>query len=64
MLYRSLMNEATNKCENCGEELKSSQYARLKREGESSAKADEDLVCRNYPTCPKAEKEVSGKDNE
>ncbi len=46
------------KCETCGVELKPSQYARLKREGEPATKADEDLVCRNYPDCPKAEKEV------
>jgi hypothetical protein len=46
------------KCEACGGPLKPSQYARLKREGEPAEKAFENLVCRNYPACPKAEKEI------
>jgi len=46
------------KCEVCGEPLKPSQYAKLKREGEPAEKASENLVCRNYPACPKAEKEI------
>lgn len=45
------------RCDECGEPLKSSQYASLKREGEPAVKADENLVCRNYPACKKAEVE-------
>jgi len=52
------MNNTNKKCDSCGELLKSSQYARLKKEGEQSKKDAEVLVCRNYPTCNKAEKEV------
>ena len=46
------------KCEECGEFLKPSQYARLKRPGEPSEKENENLVCRNYPKCSQAEKEI------
>jgi ssDNA-binding Zn-finger/Zn-ribbon topoisomerase 1 len=49
--------ENNNKCKECGELLKASQYARIKREGEPAVKETEDLVCRNYPKCPKAEKD-------
>ena len=52
------MNNEKEKCEKCGELLKSSQYARLKREGETTEKEYENLVCRNYPECSLAEKEV------
>lgn len=45
-------------CEECGEPLKTSQYARVKREGEQASKTTDNLVCRNFPDCPKAEKEV------
>lgn len=51
--------EITNeKCKGCGEILKPSQYANLKREGEPAEKENEHLVCRNYPNCKVAEKEV------
>lgn len=46
------------KCNKCGEILKSSQYAKLKRDGEPAEKENENLVCRNYPNCDIAEKEV------
>jgi len=46
------------KCEVCGEPLRPSQYAKLKREGEPAEKTAENLACRNYPACPKAEKEI------
>ena len=52
------MNNESKKCEKCGEDLKPTQYGRLKREGEPAAKAHESLVCRNYPDCEKSEKEV------
>lgn len=52
------MNNQFKKCEECGEPLKLSQYARLKRQGEPALNADEDPVCRNYPACKKAEKEI------
>lgn len=47
-------------CENCEESLKPSQYAVKKEEGEPAVKEDDDLVCRNYPACEKAEKEIGG----
>ena len=43
-------------CEECGENLKSSQYARKIPEGAPAQKSHEVLVCRNYPNCTKAEK--------
>ena len=46
-------------CEECGTNLKPSQSARAKREGQSCAKSTNHLVCRNYPACPKAEKEAN-----
>ena len=52
------MNKENKICDECGEFLKPSQYAKLKREGEPAVKADENLVCRNYPACTKAEKEI------
>ncbi len=52
------MSNQDKKCEECGEVLQPSQYARLKREGEPSVKASDNLVCRNYPACKQAEKEV------
>lgn len=52
------LGEDIKRCAVCGEPLKTSQYARLKREGEPAEKASENLVCRNYPACPKAEKEI------
>ncbi len=52
------LDKDIEKCETCGEPLKPSQYARLKREGEPAKKATENLVCRNYPACSNAEKEV------
>lgn len=52
------MNNTEKICPECGIPLRPSQYARKKLEGQPAAKADETLVCRNYPDCPKAEKEV------
>jgi len=52
------MNDLSKKCDNCGEDLESSQYARVKKEGAPVVKAHENLVCRNYPACEEAEKEV------
>ncbi len=52
------MSNQNKKCEECGEPLKPSQYANLKREGEPAIRAEENLVCRNYPACKKAEKEI------
>jgi len=51
------MNDQIQKCEECGEPLKSSQFAKSKPEGYGSVKSHEDLVCRNYPDCEKAEVE-------
>lgn len=52
------MNNRDKKCDECGKSLEPSQYAKLKREGEPAVKMSENLVCRNYLTCKKAEKEV------
>lgn len=49
------MNDNNLKCEECGEDLKPSQYARRKPEGQA---AKQPLVCRNYLKCSKAEKEI------
>jgi ssDNA-binding Zn-finger/Zn-ribbon topoisomerase 1 len=51
------MNNLNEKCVECGEVLKSSQFGLTKKEGEDAAKEINHLVCRNYPTCSKAEKE-------
>ena len=51
------MDDEIKKCEECGEPLKPSQFARVKEEGEPAVKASENLVCRNYPKCKKAEKD-------
>ena len=51
------MNNQDSKCV-CGKFLQYSQFADNKGEAESAVNADEDLVCRNYPECEKAEKEV------
>jgi len=53
-----ISSENIEKCEACGEPLKPSQYAKLKREGEPAEKASGNLVCRNYPACSRAEKEI------
>jgi hypothetical protein len=52
------MNNSTEKCDTCGELLKPSQYARLKKEGQPASNVNDHLVCRNYPACEKAEKEI------
>lgn len=52
------MGDTIKICETCGKPLKPSQYARIKPEGQPAAKFEETLVCRNYPECPKAEKEI------
>jgi len=54
------MAKITKNCEYCGEELKPSQYVRQADEG--FPKATDNPACRNYPNCPKAEKEVDSKD--
>lgn len=53
------MEDQNKRCEECGELLRPSQFARIQREGEPAVKIDENLVCRNYPTCSKAEKEIN-----
>lgn len=55
------MNDQIKKCEECGESLKPSQFAREKKEGEPAEKWSENLVCRNFPNCPRAEKEIEKK---
>lgn len=52
------MNNQDKKCEKCGELLKPTQYATLKRECNLAVEINEDLVCRNYPACKNAEKEI------
>lgn len=52
------MGNINRKCIECGELLQSSQYARLKKEGEPAKKEHESLVCMNYPKCTLAEKIV------
>ena len=47
------------KCSECGESLKLSRYAKLKRAGEPAEKEYENLVCRNYPKCILAEKQIN-----
>lgn len=44
------------KCSECNQELKMSQYARLKKEGESAIRAEENLACRNH-SCKNHEKD-------
>lgn len=46
-------------CDSCGEPKKPSQYARAVNEDGAAKKATDVLVCRNYPNCEKAEKEVN-----
>jgi len=54
------MENSIKKCDVCGEELKPSQFAKEIREGEEPKRRGEVLVCRNFPDCPKAEKEITG----
>ena len=54
-LFMPLSNQ---KCENCEQPLKPSQYTRTKREGERAVQENDNLVCRNYPACEKSEKET------
>lgn len=49
------MNNNILKCDECGENLRLSQYAHRKLEGQA---VEQPLVCRNYPKCPRAEKEI------
>lgn len=51
------------KCGECGQILKPSQHARLKQEGQPANRSKENLVCRNYPNCPMAEKEIENRNN-
>lgn len=46
------------KCNKCGQTLKYSQYASLKLEDQPTVKIEGNLVCRNYPECNVAEKEI------
>ncbi len=55
------MDNQIKKCEKCEEMLKPSQYLRLEKEGEPIIREEENLVCRNYPKCEKAEKEFDVK---
>lgn len=50
------MNDQNRKCEECGKSLEASQYASRKNEGKEAKKESNELVCRNYPGCGKAEK--------
>ncbi len=50
------MDNLTKKCEVCNKPLEESQYLSSKDEGEPVKKK---LVCRNYPNCPRAEKEIN-----
>ena len=52
------MTNKNKRCSECGKPLRPSQYLKLKKEGEAAVKTDENLVCRNYPACKKAEKEI------
>ena len=52
------MENKTKKCNECGELLKPSQYLRRQEEGEPAMKENENLACRNYLACKKAEKEI------
>lgn len=45
-------------CNECGEPLKPSQYARREKADGTAFKNTDVLACRNYPNCTKAEKEV------
>lgn len=47
----------TKKCETCGVDLKISQYARGIAADGTIPKAEDNLVCRNFPACEKAEVE-------
>ena len=52
------MEKIEKRCSECGKPLRPSQFARIKLEGKPTIKTDESLVCRNYPDCSKAEKEI------
>jgi len=52
------MNNITKKCGACNKPLGQSQYMSRKQESEIVKKDRENLVCCNYPDCPKAEKEI------
>lgn len=56
------MINGEQRCETCGEPLGPSQYANTKEEGEKAVRAEDDLVCRNYPRCSVAEKPVTKND--
>lgn len=55
---KNIMENKIKKCNECGELLKPSQYLKRQGEGEPAIKESENLVCRNYPICEKAEKKV------
>lgn len=44
-------------CEKCKKTLGMSQFARGLNSSGQAVRIDEDLVCRNWPHCEKAEKE-------
>ncbi len=45
-------------CPKCLQPLRASQYGRIKREGQTAPKGTYGNVCRNYPSCGDAEKEI------
>ena len=48
-------------CPECGEPLGYSQYARALRSDGSAVNAEENLACRNFPHCKKAEVDIGYK---
>lgn len=52
------MKNIDKKCVACGELLVPSQYARRVREDGTTFSEEDHLVCRNFPFCKLAEKEV------
>ncbi len=63
-IKNKIMENKIQKCNECGEPLKPSQYLKLQRDGESAIRANENLACRNYPIFKKAEKEIQTKKSE
>lgn len=55
ILHSDNMNR---KCDKCGNNLEHSQYAKGLNPDGTPLKSHEGLVCRNYPKCPLAEKEI------
>lgn len=55
------MKNIDKKCSECGELLRSSQYASRVPQDGTVVRMDDHLVCRNFPFCKLAEKEVDKK---